>query len=135
MGNKKLEEFINSINFDSNGLVPAIIQDYKTNKVLMVAYMNKEALEKTLTTKLTHFYSRSRNKLWLKGEESGHIQKVKKIYIDCDNDCILVKVQQVGGASCHTGYKSCFYREIKENGEFKIVEKKVFDPQKVYKKK
>ncbi len=135
MNNKKFEEIIKSIKFDSNGLIPAIVQDYKDNKVLMVAYMNKEALIKTFTTKLAHFYSRSRKKLWLKGEESGNIQKVKSIYLDCDNDCILIKVRQVGNASCHTGYRSCFYRKITDSGEFKIVEKKIFNPEEVYRRK
>jgi len=132
--NKKILEFIKQIKFDQNGLVPAVIQDYKDNKVLMVAYMNKEAVEKTIKTKKTHFYSRSRKKLWMKGEQSGNIQQVKGIYIDCDNDCLLIKVKQKGEAACHTGYRSCFYRKLKKDGSFKTVEKKYFDPEKVYKR-
>jgi len=130
---KKLKDFIESLKFDEQGLIPAVIQDYRDNKVLMVAYMNKEAIEKTIKTKKTHFYSRSRQKLWMKGEESGNVQQVKEIYIDCDNDCLLVKVKQKGEAACHTGYRSCFYRKLTNNGNFKIVEKKCFDPKDVYK--
>ncbi len=119
------------IKFDSNGLVPAIIEDYKTHEVLMVAYMNAEAVKKTMQTKKAHFYSRSRKKLWLKGESSGHIQKVKRIAIDCDGDALLVSVQQIGGA-CHTGFRSCFYRVLTPSKTWKTVWKKVFDPKKIY---
>ncbi|MFH0772292.1 MAG: phosphoribosyl-AMP cyclohydrolase [Candidatus Omnitrophota bacterium] len=125
-------KFISSLKFDDNGLIPAIIQDYKNNEVLMMAFMNKEAVEKTLKTKKTHFYSRSRKKLWLKGETSGHIQKVKEIRFDCDCDCLLVKALQVGGA-CHTGFRSCFYRKLKdEKGNFRISGKLIFKPDEVY---
>ena len=113
-----------------DGLIPAITQDYKTGEVLMVAYMNKEAVRKTLKTKKCNYYSRSRKKMWIKGESSGNIQKVKAIYVDCDMDCLLIKIEQVGGA-CHTGYKSCFYREFK-SGRLIPKGKKVFDPKKVY---
>ncbi len=131
--NKKILEFIEQIKFDQNGLIPAVIQDYRDNKVLMVAYMNKDAIIETIKTKKVHFYSRSRKKLWMKGEQSGNVQQLKSIYIDCDNDCLLIKVKQVGEAACHTGYRSCFYRKLDKNGELKIVEKKYFDPEKVYK--
>lgn len=94
-----------------NGLVPAIVQDYKTKEVLMLAYMNEESLKKTLEGDTTWFYSRSRNELWNKGATSGHFQHIKEIKIDCDNDTILVLVEQVG-AACHTGNKSCFYRKL-----------------------
>ncbi|MCX7910657.1 MAG: phosphoribosyl-AMP cyclohydrolase [Endomicrobia bacterium] len=134
MKKKNQSEIFKLIKFDSNGLIPAIIQDYKTDKVLMLAYMNEEALKLTLSTKRTHFFSRSRQKIWMKGEESGHIQEVKDIYIDCDNDTILIKVRQVGSASCHSGYESCFYRKLDKNFNIKVVGKKVFDPEKVYKK-
>ena len=119
------------IKFDEKGLLPAIIQDARTKELLMVAYMNREALEKTLRTGKAHFYSRSRKKLWLKGEESGHIQKVKGISLDCDGDALLVTVRQVGGA-CHTGYKSCFYRRLSGSKRWRPVGKKVFDPDRVY---
>lgn len=118
------------VQFDEKGLIPAIVQDASTGEVLMLAYMNEEALEKTLETQKTHFYSRSRKKLWLKGETSGHIQTVQSVSYDCDWDTLLVKVAQKG-AACHEGYYSCFFREGKE-GEIKIVGKKLFDPKKVY---
>jgi len=100
------------IKFDAQGLVPAIIQEASTLQVLMHAYMNEESLKKTLTTGETWFYSRSRKKLWHKGETSGHIQKITKIFYDCDNDTLLIQVQQVGETACHTGKKSCFFNEI-----------------------
>ena len=111
-----------------NGLVPTIVQDYKTGDVLMMAYMNEEAWNKTLETKKAHFYSRSRDKQWMKGEESGNIQEVKEIYIDCDEDTVLLKVHQVGDAACHTGYRSCFYRDEKGN----IKSKLIFNPKDKY---
>lgn len=127
-----MQSFISKVKFDENGLVPAIVQDAKSREVLMVAYMNKEALLKTIRTKKTHFYSRSRKKLWLKGESSGHIQKVKKVSFDCDGDAVLVEAQQVGGA-CHTGYRSCFYRKLGKERQWRINGRKVFDPENVYK--
>lgn len=117
---------------DPQGLVPAIVQDDQNGEVLMMAYMNEEALEKTIATGKTHFYSRSRNKLWLKGESSGHIQEVKQILVDCDSDTLLLRVKQQGGA-CHVGYYSCFYRRLEPDGKtWKVIGKKVFDPEKVY---
>ncbi|MBC7217848.1 MAG: bifunctional phosphoribosyl-AMP cyclohydrolase/phosphoribosyl-ATP diphosphatase HisIE [Candidatus Caldatribacterium sp.] len=101
------------LRFDEKGLIPAVVQDAETGKVLMVAYMNEEALRRTLETKTTWFYSRSRGKLWNKGETSGHIQHVEGIYVDCDNDCLLVTVRQEGVA-CHTGFFSCFHRELED---------------------
>ena len=120
----------------SNGLITVVAQDYKTGEVLMVAYMNEEAYKETLKTGRACYFSRSRNKLWRKGEESGNFQEVKDILIDCDRDAIVLKVEQIGGAACHTGYNSCFYTKIDEKGEGKIIKKeKVFDPEKVYGKK
>ncbi len=113
------------------GLVPAIIQDWKTGEVLMVAYMNAESWTKTQETGKTCFWSRSRRKLWLKGETSGHVQIVKEIYLDCDSDALLLKVEQVGGAACHTGYRSCFYRQI-VHGRTVTKGEPVFDPKEVY---
>ena len=127
-----LMKLIEQVKFDKNGLVPVVIQDFETLQVLMVGYMNKESLETTLKTGKTCFWSRSRGKLWIKGETSGHIQKVKGILIDCDNDTLLIKVEQIGGA-CHTGYRTCFYRKYDKDG-FTVVEKKLFDPEKIYKK-
>lgn len=111
-------------------LAIAVVQDYKTNEVLMVAFMNKEALEKTLKTKKMHYYSTSRKKLWVKGESSGNYQVVKEVYVDCDSDALLFKVEQKGGA-CHEGYYSCFFRKLEDN-KLSIVGKKVFDPEEVY---
>ncbi len=116
------------------GLVPVIVQDAETGEVLMLAYMNSEAWERTLSTGKAHYYSRSRQKIWLKGESSGHIQEVREILLDCDADTVLLRVKQYGGAACHTGYRSCFYRRIK-NGEVEIVSKKIFDPEEVYGRK
>ncbi len=115
------------------GLVPDIVQDYRSREVLMVAYMNREAWTKTQKTGKAHYYSRSRHALWLKGEESGHFQEVKNAFIDCDNDTLLLQVKQVGGAACHMGYRSCFFRKKGKN-EWRIVTKKVFKPEEVYKK-
>jgi len=117
-----------------NGLLPAIVQDYKTGKVLMLAYINEEAWEKSLETGETHFWSRSRNELWHKGESSGNVQKIKAIFVDCDNDTVLFQVEQIGGAACHTGYDTCFYRKVNQDGTVEIVGKKIFDPEEVYKK-
>ena len=113
------------------GLIPAIAQDAETGEVLMLAFMNKEAWEKTLETGVATYWSRSRNKLWIKGETSGNVQIVKEIRIDCDDDTVLMKVIQKGGAACHTGHKSCFHKKI-ENGKVVIVGEPVFDPKKVY---
>jgi len=117
------------IKWDKKGLVPVVVQDFRTKDVLMVAYMNNEALELTLKTKTAHYYSRSRKKIWLKGETSGHTQKVHGVYLDCDNDTILITVDQKV-AACHTGFWSCFYR-IWEGG-WKVVGKKIFDEKEVY---
>ena len=120
------------LDFDKNkGLIPVIAQDYQSGEVLMLAYMNKEALNETLKTKKAVYYSRSRQTLWIKGETSGHTQLVKEIRIDCDLDTILLKVEQLGGAACHKGYKSCFFSKL-EGNELIIKEKRVFDPKKVY---
>ena len=113
------------------GVVPVIVQEETTGEVLMLAYMNRQAWEKTLTTGKVHYFSRSRNRLWLKGETSGHIQEVKDIYVDCDTDTILIKIHQHGGAACHEGYRSCFFRR-QVNGEWQVTGEKVFDPARVY---
>ncbi|MCX7941295.1 MAG: phosphoribosyl-AMP cyclohydrolase [Elusimicrobiota bacterium] len=135
MKKTNLGKLVKMLKFDEKGLIPAVVQDYKDGKVLMVAYMNEEAFLETVKTGKAHFYSRSRKKLWMKGEESGNIQIVKEILLDCDNDCVLIKVEQVGGASCHTGYRSCFFRKITKDGKLKLVERKIFDPEKVYSRK
>ena len=116
------------------GLVPAIVQDYRSGKVLMLAYINRVSWEKTLETGEAHFWSRSRNELWHKGGTSGHVQRVKEIYVDCDEDTVLFKVEQLGGAACHTGYESCFHKKVGADGEITIVGEKIFDPEKVYRR-
>jgi phosphoribosyl-AMP cyclohydrolase len=119
------------LNFDKmNGLIPAVVQNYKTGEVLMLAFMNQEAWESTLSTGKATYYSRSRQKLWVKGETSGNLQVVKEIRIDCDADAVLLKIEQRGGAACHTGHRSCFYTKI-ENGSAKVIGKPVFDPKSV----
>lgn len=115
------------------GLIPAIAQDWKTGDVLMLAYINPESWEETLKTGRATYWSRSRSKLWRKGEESGNVQIVKEILVDCDEDTVVFKVEQIGGAACHEGYRSCFFRKLVD-GELQIVGERVFDPKQVYKK-
>ncbi|MBQ3473169.1 MAG: phosphoribosyl-AMP cyclohydrolase [Methanobrevibacter sp.] len=130
------------LNMGGEDLVIAIAQDYQTNEVLMVAFMNKEAVEQTLKTKKAHYYSTSRQKQWLKGESSGNVQTVKEMYIDCDADAIIMKVDQIG-AACHEGYRSCFFRQLDINKEnididnlteedVKIISERLFDPKEMY---
>jgi phosphoribosyl-AMP cyclohydrolase len=115
----------------AGGLVPAIAQDYKTGEVLMMAFMNEQSWNLTLKTGIVHYWSRSRGELWKKGETSGNIQEVREIRIDCDNDCVLVKVNQIGDAACHTGYRSCFYRRL--DGDQVVIDgEKVFNPEDKY---
>lgn len=123
--------FIDQLKFDDKGLICAVIQDVENNQVLMVAYMNKDAVEKTLKGPYVNFYSRSRNKMWIKGESSGHTQEVKEVYFDCDADCLLIKVIQKV-AACHAGYRSCFYRQVVD-GKPQIIAEKIFEEEKVYK--
>ena len=130
------------LNMGGEDLVIAIAQDYQTNEVLMVAFMNKEAVEQTLKTKKAHYYSTSRQKQWLKGESSGNVQTVKEMYIDCDADAIIMKVDQIG-AACHEGYRSCFFRQLDINKEnididnltdedVKVISERLFDPKEMY---
>src|SRR5688572_9082018 len=115
----------------SGGLLPAIAQDADTGAVLMLAWMNREAWEETLRTRRAVYFSRSRGRLWRKGEESGNVQEVREVYIDCDADTILLKVHQIGGAACHEGYRSCFFRKITPEG-VEVVGERLFDPSQVY---
>ena len=115
----------------TGGLVPAIVQDYQTGEILMLAYMNPDAFDATLSTGKATYYSRSRQTLWVKGETSGNIQRIKEIYIDCDDDTVLLKVEQLGGAACHTGHRSCFYKKV-ENGSIRVTEEPVFNPREVH---
>jgi phosphoribosyl-AMP cyclohydrolase len=117
----------------AGGLVPAIAQDADSGVVLMLAWMNREAYEETLRTRRACYFSRSRGRLWRKGEESGNVQEVREVYLDCDADTILLKVHQIGGAACHEGYQSCFFRRVEADG-LRVVGERVFDPRKVYKK-
>jgi phosphoribosyl-AMP cyclohydrolase len=114
------------------GLIPAVVQDYKTGEVLMLAFMNPAAWEATLATGKATYYSRTRQELWIKGKTSGNMQIIKEIRIDCDDDTVVLKVDQVGGAACHTGHKSCFYKKV-EDGSVRIVGKPIFNPEEVYK--
>ena len=125
--------FYDQLKFDANGLIPAIIQEHATGRVLMFAWMNRESLESTIKTGKTHFWSRSRKKFWMKGEESGHVQVVKDIALDCDGDVLLIQVEQTG-AACHEGYRSCFFRSVEKDG-FKITERQLQKPEEIYKKK
>ena len=121
------------LDFDkcTDGLIPAIAQDRLSGAVLMLAYINREAWKLTVATGTAHYWSRSRNKIWLKGESSGNVQKIREILVDCDSDCVIYKVDQIGGAACHKGYPTCFYRKLTVNG-LEIIEKQVFDPAEVY---
>lgn len=129
--------------FGPDGLIPCITCDHVTNEVLMFAFMNAEALAHTIQTRKATYWSRSRNKLWVKGEESGHAQLVKELLVDCDQDVVLLKVENVGGAACHNGYKSCFYRKLTGSANaadpaslaLEFASRRVFDPAMVYKKK
>ena len=133
--NQNIEEGLEfTPKFDENGLIPAIAQDAKTGQVLMVAYMNKAALDATIKTGCATYFSRSRKKLWKKGEESGHFQKVEQILVDCDQDCIILKVT-VDAGQCHVGFQSCFYRALKAGSDkdLELIAQKVYDPKKTYK--
>jgi len=122
--------FLKEIKFDGKGLIPAIIQDFANNEILMLGYMNEETVKLTLETGRVHFWSRSRKKIWLKGETSGHVQKVKDVFFDCDMDTILIKVEQKV-AACHTGYRSCFYRKA-DRDDLVVCTEKVFEEKEVY---
>jgi phosphoribosyl-AMP cyclohydrolase len=124
---------LDQLKYDSNGLIPAIIQERSTGRVLMMAYMNRESLQKTIETGKTWFWSRSRKKFWMKGETSGHVQIVRDISFDCDADCVLIQVEQTG-AACHEGYKSCFFRSI-AGDDTKVTEPRLIEPEKMYGKK
>ena len=127
--------FMNEPDFSKDkGLIPAIVQEYRSGKVLMLAYINRQSWEKTLQTGEAHYWSRSRQEIWHKGETSGYIQKIKEVYVDCDSDTVLFRVEQVGGAACHTGFESCFHKRVDENGRVTVEGRKIFDPERVYKK-
>jgi phosphoribosyl-AMP cyclohydrolase len=129
-----MDNIFSRIKFDDKGLITVVAQDYRTGEILMLAHMNSESFKKTIETGQAVYWSRSRNKLWHKGEESGNIQNVKDILIDCDGDAVVLKVEQIGGAACHTGNRSCFSTKV-EDGKLVDVGIKIFDPAKVYKHK
>ena len=115
-----MEKFLDGLKYDANGLIPGVVQDDENGQVLMVAYMNRDAVQATLTTGRATFWSRSRQKFWIKGETSGNIQAVKSVYVDCDKDCFVIKVDQKG-AACHEGYRSCFFRQVDSEGNETII--------------
>lgn len=127
------DSWLNKVNWADDGLVPVVAQEAGTGKVLMVAWMNREALKRTARTGEAVYWSRSRKKLWRKGEESGHVQKVKEIRLDCDEDVILLTVEQVGGIACHTGRHRCFFQKL-ENGQWVVTEPVIRDPKEIYQK-
>ena len=127
----RFDKLLDQCKFDENGLLTAVAQDYRTGEILMVAFMNREALQQTLERKISCYWSRSRAKLWVKGETSGHIQNIKEITVDCDMDAVVLKVEQAGGA-CHTGYRSCFYRRVEQDGSLALCGEKVFDQGDIY---
>ena len=128
----EVEEIINQLDFSKieGKLIPVIVQDYQSNEVLMLAFANKLAIEKTIETGYAHYFSRSRSKIWKKGEISGHFQEIREIITDCDNDSLLIKIHQIG-AACHKGYYSCFYKAFKD-GELVIIKEKIFNPKEIY---
>jgi phosphoribosyl-AMP cyclohydrolase len=128
-------KFLDQLKFNADGLIPAIIQQHSTGRVLMMAWMNRASLEKTIETRKTWFWSRSRQKFWMKGESSGHVQRVKDLAYDCDGDTLLIRVEQVG-AACHEGYRSCFFRSIRDGGNAsEVTEPRLLDPAEMYGKK
>lgn len=127
------ESWLDAVKWDSQGLVPAIAQDYQTGKILMMAWMNREALALTHQEQRAIYWSRSRGKLWRKGEESGHVQKLHELRLDCDADVVLLLVEQIGGIACHTGRESCFYRKLSAEGEWQVTDDVLKDPDSIYK--
>ena len=128
-----IEAVVRAVAFDERGLAPAIAQRHDSGEVLMLAWMNEAAVRETLATGRACYWSRSRQALWRKGETSGHVQRLVDFRLDCDNDTILLKVHQIGGAACHEGYKSCFFRKV-DGSDLKVIAERVFDPKQVYKK-
>ena len=122
---------LDDLKYDANGLIPAIVQDSDSGEVLMMAYMNRSSLETSIETGKTHFWSRSRQEYWMKGESSGHVQEIQGIFIDCDADTLLIKVRQ-HGAACHEGYRSCFFRKHESDGAWTVCAERMFDPKDIY---
>lgn len=133
MSSGTASDWLDAVKWDAQGLVPAIAQDAASGEILMVAWMNREALEETARTRRGVYWSRSRNRLWRKGEESGHVQTVSEIRLDCDNDVVLLKIEQLGGIACHTGRRSCFFHKL-ENGDWITTEPVLKNPDEIYRK-
>ncbi len=127
------ENWLDKVKWDENGLVPAIAQEISTNTVLTLAWMNRESLAKTVATGEAHYWSRSRNRLWKKGEQSGHVQRVREVRLDCDEDVLLLQVEQAGGIACHTGRHSCFFQKL-ENGSWLTADAVITDPKEIYRR-
>jgi len=134
MSNDDHNEFISKLKFNADGLIPAIVQDHESHRVLMMAWMNEASLRSTILTGKTHFWSRSRQKFWMKGESSGHTQSVKAISFDCDGDTLLIHVEQIG-AACHEGYQSCFFRSLGKTGAIEITDSQLQTPEEIYGRK
>ncbi|MCS7253636.1 MAG: phosphoribosyl-AMP cyclohydrolase [Armatimonadota bacterium] len=132
MGEKSYETFLSLVRFNESGLVPVIVQDCETGEVLTLAYMNKDAIMQTLKSGKAWYWRRSHGRLMMKGERSGRVQIVKEVRFDCDADALLIKVEQVGGAACHEGYRSCFFRRLREDGTIEVCSERLFDPKEVY---
>lgn len=132
MSERSLGEFLSLIRFDEHGLVPVVVQDYETGEVLTLAYMNRDAIVRTLESGNMWYWRRSHGRLMMKGERSGRVQVVKEVRLDCDCDALLIKVEQVGGAACHEGYRSCFFRRLKWDGTVEVSSERLFDPKEVY---
>lgn len=126
-----MNDWLDEINWNSDGLIPAIAQDYRSGRILMMAWMNRESLTLTVNEQRAIYWSRSRNRLWRKGEESGHVQKLHELRLDCDADVIVMQVEQIGGIACHTGRQSCFYRVL-EDGQWKTTDPQIKDPNAIY---
>ncbi len=129
-----MSDWIEQLKWDDNGLIPAIAQDQKSGRIVMFAWMNKESLQQTQKTGHAVYWSRSRNRLWAKGEESGHSQVVKSIRADCDKDVILLNIEQIGGIACHTGRESCFYNQLNADNQWQVTDKVIKDPKQIYNK-
>ncbi|MFA4016586.1 MAG: hypothetical protein RUDDFDWM_001696 [Candidatus Fervidibacterota bacterium] len=133
MSEEAFEKFVSLLRFGDDGLIPVVVQDYATGEVLTLAYMNKDAVLQTLNTRKAWYWRRSHGRLMMKGERSGRVQLVKEVRIDCDSDTLLILVEQVGGAACHEGFRSCFFRRLRDDGEIEICCERLFDPKEVYK--
>ena len=132
MTKRPMAAAFDNLKYDAKGLIPAIVQDAQSKTVLMMGWMNRESIQKTIETGKVHFFSRSRNKLWQKGESSGHVLRVREIRVDCDADALLVRVEAVGPGVCHEGYRSCFFRAVEPGGDMRVIAERTYSPEEVY---